>query len=91
MTSDQRKFEHLAALCDSLAQSASAPEEREHLLDLAHQWRAMATTPRIYEFLLRDAHRSAVTAWLRSAVGLNEGMWIGCYLQHRRVGRRSPA
>jgi hypothetical protein len=29
MTSDQRKFERLAALCDTLAQSASAPEERE--------------------------------------------------------------
>ena len=68
MTSDQRKFEHLAALCNSLAQSASAPEEREHLLDLAHQWRAMATSPKIYEFPPRDAHRSAVTAWLRSAV-----------------------
>ena len=49
MTSDQRKFESLAALCDSLAQNASAPEEREHLLDLANQWRAMATNPKIYE------------------------------------------
>ena len=29
MTSDQRKFEHLAGLCDSLAQSASTPEQRE--------------------------------------------------------------
>ena len=37
MTSDQRKFESLAVLCDSLAQNASAPGEREHLLDLAHQ------------------------------------------------------
>ena len=34
MTSYQRKYEHLASVCDSLAQSASAPEEREHLLDL---------------------------------------------------------
>jgi len=68
MTSDQRKFESLAALCDSLAQSASAPEEREHLLDLANQWRAMATRPKIYQVPPRDAHRSAVTAWLRSAV-----------------------
>ena len=62
MTSDQRKFESLAALCDSLAQSASAPEEREHLLDLAHQWRAMATSPKICEVPPRDAHRSAVRA-----------------------------
>ena len=68
MTSDQRKFERLAALCDTLAQSASAPEEREHLLDLANQWRAMATSPKIYQVPPRDAHRSAVTAWLRSAV-----------------------
>ena len=49
MTSDQREFERLAALCDTLAQSASAPEEREHLLDLANQWRAMATRPKIYQ------------------------------------------
>ena len=69
MTSDQRKFESLAAFCDSLAQSASAPEEREHLLDLAHQWRAMTTSPKIYAVPPREAHRSAVTAWLRSAVG----------------------
>jgi hypothetical protein len=68
MTSDQRKFERLAALCDTLAQSASAPEEREHLLDLAHQWRALATNPKIYEVPPRHPHRSAVTAWLRSAV-----------------------
>jgi hypothetical protein len=61
MTSDQRKFESLAALCDSLAQSASVPEEREHLLDLAQKWRAMATSPKIYEVPPRDAHRSAVT------------------------------
>jgi hypothetical protein len=65
MTSDQRKFESLAALCDSLAQNASAPEEREHLLDLANQWRAMATNPKIYEVPRRDAHRAAVTAWLK--------------------------
>ena len=44
MTSDQRKFEHLAGLCDSLAQNASTPEQRESLLDLAHKWRAMATS-----------------------------------------------
>ena len=57
MTSYQRKYEHLASVCDSLAQNASAPEEREHLLDLAHQWRAMATNPKIYEVPPRDAHR----------------------------------
>jgi len=51
MTSDQR--------------CASAPEEREHLLDLANQWRAMATNPKIYEVPPRDAHRAAVTAWLK--------------------------
>ena len=56
MTSDQRKFESLAALCDSLAQNASTPEEREHLLDLANQWRAMATRPKIYQVPPRDAH-----------------------------------
>jgi len=61
MTSDQRKFESLALLCDSLAQNASAPEEREHLLDLAQQWRTMATRPRIYGVPPWDAHRSAVT------------------------------
>jgi hypothetical protein len=68
MTSDQRKFESLAALCDSLAQNASAPEEHDHLLDLAHQWRAMATSQKIYKVPPRDAHRSAVTAWLSSAI-----------------------
>ena len=68
MTSDQRKFESLAVLCDFLAQNASAPEEREHLLDLAHQWRAMATSPKIYEVTLRNKHRSAVNVWLSSAV-----------------------
>ena len=51
MTSDQR--------------CASAPEEREHLLDLANQWRAMATNPKIYEVPRRDAHRVAVTARLK--------------------------
>ena len=65
MTSYQRKYEHLASDCDSLAQSASAPEEREHLLDLAHQWRAMATNPKIFEVPPRDAHRAAVIAWLK--------------------------
>ena len=65
MTSYQRKYEHLASVCDSLAQNASAPEEREHLLDLAHQWRTMATNPKIYEVPPRDAHRAAVTAWLK--------------------------
>ena len=39
MTSDQSKFEHLAGLCDSLAQNASTPEQRESLLDLARKWR----------------------------------------------------
>jgi len=68
MASDQRKFESLAALCDSLAQNASAPEEREHLLDLAHRWRAMATNPKVYEVALRDTHRSAVTAWLKHSI-----------------------
>ena len=65
MTSDQRKFENLAALCEFLAQNASAPEERDHLLDLARQWRTMAISPRIYEVPPRDAHRSAVTTWLK--------------------------
>ena len=68
MTSDQRKFEHLAGLCDSLAQNASTPEQRESLLDLAHKWRAMATSQKLYEVAPLDAHRSAVTAWLK---GLN--------------------
>ena len=65
MTSYQRKYEHLASVCDSLAQNASVPEERDHLLDLAHQWRAMATNPKIYEVPRRDAHRVAVTARLK--------------------------
>ena len=60
-----KKYEHLAGVCDALAQSALTPEQREHLLDLAHQWRAMATDPKIYEVPPRDAHRSAVTAWLK--------------------------
>ena len=47
------------------AQNASAPEERDHLLDLARQWRTMAISPRIYEVPPRDAHRSAVTTWLK--------------------------
>ena len=68
MTSDRRKFESLAALCDTLAQKASAPEEREHLLDLVHQWRTMATSQKICRVPPRDAHRSAVTAWLSSAI-----------------------
>ena len=63
MTSDQRKFEHLAGLCNSLAQNALTPEQRETLLDLAHKWRAMATSPKICEVAPLDAHRSAVTAW----------------------------
>ena len=68
MTSDQRKFESLAALCDSLAQNASAPEERENLLDLAHQWRAMVTGQNVNVVPLQDEHRSAVNEWLSSAV-----------------------
>ena len=65
MSSDQRKFEHLAGLCDSLAQNASTPEQRESFLDLAHKWRAMATSQQLYEVAPLDAHRSAVTAWLK--------------------------
>jgi hypothetical protein len=68
MTSDQRKFEHLAGLCDCLAQNASTPEQRESLLDLADKWRAIATSPKIYEVPPRAAHRSAVNEWLSSAV-----------------------
>ncbi|MGA8436456.1 MAG: hypothetical protein WB713_17070, partial [Methyloceanibacter sp.] len=64
MTSDQSKFEHLAGLCDSLAQNASTPEQRESLLDLAHKWRAMATSQNLYEVAPRDSYRYAVTAWL---------------------------
>jgi hypothetical protein len=65
MTSDQRKYEHLAGVCDALAQNASTPEQRESLLDLAHKWRAMATSAKIYEVPPLDSHRSAVTAWLK--------------------------
>jgi hypothetical protein len=64
MTSYQRKYEHLAGLCDALAQSASTPEQRESFLDLANKWRAMATSQKIYEVPPRDTHRSAVNAWL---------------------------
>ena len=70
MTSHQRKYEHLAGVCDALAQGASTPEQREHLLDLAHKWRALATDPKIYEVPPRDAHRSAVSAWLNEHVGV---------------------
>ena len=76
MTSDQRKYEYPAGVCDSLAQSASAPEERERLLDLAQQWRAMATSPKIYEVPPRDAHRSAVKEWLLGRV-LKAMQWRG--------------
>ena len=65
MTSYQRKYEHLAGVCDALAQSASTPEQRESFLDLANKWRAMATSQKLYEVAPRDAHRYAVTAWLK--------------------------
>jgi hypothetical protein len=68
MTAYQRKCEHLAGVCDALAQGALTPEQREHLLDLAHQWRALATDPKIYKVPPRDAHRSAVKEWLSSAI-----------------------
>ena len=64
MTSYQRKYGHLAGVCDALAQSDSTPEQRESFLDLAQKWRAMATSQKIYEVPPREAHRSAVTAWL---------------------------
>ena len=51
MTSDQRKFEHLAGSCDSLAQSASTPEQREAIVDLAHKWQAIATSQKLMRFL----------------------------------------
>ena len=65
MTTYQRKYEHLAGVCDALAQSASTPEQRESFLDLANKWRAMATSQKLYVVALLDAHRSAVTAWLK--------------------------
>ena len=65
MLSNQRKYETLAGVCDCLAQTASSPEQREHLLDLAHKWRALATDPKIYEVPPRDAH---VKEWLSSAI-----------------------
>lgn len=68
MISYQRKYETLAGVCDALAQNALTPEQREHLLDLAHQWRALATDPKIYGVPPRDAHRSAVKEWLSSAI-----------------------
>ena len=63
MTSDQKKFEHLAG-CELLAQNSSTPEQRESLLDLAHKWRAMATSQNLYEvapreFLSLRGHRVA--------------------------------
>ena len=63
MTSDQGKFEHLAGLCDCLAQSASTPEQRETFVDLAHKWRAIATSQKLYEVPIAP-HRSAIKAWL---------------------------
>ncbi|MGA8434150.1 MAG: hypothetical protein WB713_05085 [Methyloceanibacter sp.] len=65
MTSYQRKYEHLAGVCDALAQSASTPEQRESFLDLANKWRAMANSQKLYEVAPRDAHRYTVTAWLK--------------------------
>ena len=67
MNIDQRKFEHLAGLCDSLAQSASTPEQRETFVDLAYKWRAIATTQKPYEVPIAT-HRSAIKAWLHSVV-----------------------
>jgi hypothetical protein len=43
MTRYQRKYEHLAGVCDALAQSASTPEQREIFRDLANKWRALLT------------------------------------------------
>jgi|RhiMethySRZTD1v2_1073278.scaffolds.fasta_scaffold3320219_1 hypothetical protein len=68
MTGYQRKYEHLAGVCDALAQSASTPEQRESFLDLANKWRALATGAKIYEVPPREAHRSAVNEWLSSVV-----------------------
>ena len=69
MSGYQRKYEHLAGVCDALAEGASTPEQRESFLDLASKWRAMATSQTIYEVFLREkAHRSAVKEWLSSAI-----------------------
>ena len=62
MTSE-RKFEHLAGLCDALAQSVSTPEQRETFVDLARKWRAIATSQKPYEVRIAT-HRSAIKAWL---------------------------
>jgi hypothetical protein len=64
MTSYQRKYEHLAGVCDALAQSASTPEQRESFLDLANKWRAFANSQKLFEVPPREAHRSAINAWL---------------------------
>jgi hypothetical protein len=75
MTGYQRKCEHLAGVCDALAQSALTSEQREHLLDLADQWRGVGDRSKIYEKVPpRDAHRSAVTTWLK---GLHRQAPIG--------------
>ena len=49
MTSYQRKYEHLAGVCDALAQSASTPEQRESFLDLANKWRVLANSQKLIE------------------------------------------
>ena len=64
MTGYQRKCEHLAGVCDALAQSASTPEQRESFLDLVNKWRALANSQNLFEVPPREAHRSTVTAWL---------------------------
>ena len=63
MTSDQGKFDILRAFATPSARSASTPEQRETFVDLAHKWRAIATSQKPYEVPIAT-HRSAIKAWL---------------------------
>ena len=61
-----KKFEHLATLCDCLAKNASTPEQRENLIGLAERWRRRASGQGGSEPDLDTAHRAAVRSWLRA-------------------------
>jgi hypothetical protein len=64
MSGDRKKYEHLAGLCDYLAQSASTPEQRKTFEELAGKWRVMATNQKLYEVPPSTARRSVVRGWL---------------------------
>jgi hypothetical protein len=64
MSGDRKKYEHLAGVCDYLAQTAPTPEQRKTFEELAGKWRVMATNQNLYEVAPSTAHRSTVRGWL---------------------------